>query len=272
MLCWIVYNKEDVEKNRRFIEFVSKGLEKYDIKTKLIVLQEIENIEELMEKDNPILVINRSRKSEIAYLLEKNGARVFNSARVTEISNDKKDTYEALKGVVPFMPFTDDVAAIEKFPYVIKSVDGHGGSEVFMVENESDRWKVTERLKHKKCIAQECASDLGKDVRVYVIGNQIVAAMLRTSAKSFKSNYSLGGNVECYQLNDNEMNMVKKILNKIPLDYGAVDFIFHNGQPVFNEIEDAAGARMLYENTDMDIVRMFVEYIVEAIGIKNKVM
>lgn len=272
MLCWIVYNKEDVEKNRRFIELVSKELGKYDIHTKVIVLQEIENIEELMEKDKPIAVINRSRKSEIAYLLEKSGVRVFNCARVTEISNDKKDTYEELKGIVPFMPFTDDVEKMAKFPYVIKSVDGHGGSEVFMVENEDDRTKVTERLKNKKYITQECASDLGKDVRVYIIGNQIVAAMLRTSEKSFKSNYSLGGNVQCYQLNDTEIHMVKKILKKIPLDYGAVDFIFHNGQAVFNEIEDAAGARMLYENTDMDIVRMFVKYIAEEIGLRNKEM
>lgn len=272
MLCWIVYNKEDVEKNRRFIEFVSKGLSKYDIHTKVIVLQEIENIEELMEKDKPIAVINRSREAEVSYLSEKKGIRVFNRARVTKIANDKKDTYEEFKGIVPFMPFTEDVAKMERFPYIIKSLDGHGGSEVFMVENEGDRTQVTERLKNKKYIAQECASDLGKDVRVYIIGNQIVTAMLRTSDKSFKSNYSFGGNVKCYQLNDNEIQMVKKILQKIPLDYGAVDFIFHNGQAVLNEIEDAAGARMLYENTDIDIARMFVEYIAEEIGLQHKVI
>ena len=78
--------------------------------------------------------------------------------------------------------------------------------------------------------------------------------------------------MKCYQLNDNEIQMVKKILQKIPLDYGAVDFIFHNGQAVLNEIEDAAGARMLYENTDIDIARMFVEYIAEEIGLQHKVI
>ena len=33
--------------------------------------------------------------------------------------------------------------------------------------------------------------------------------------------------------------MVKQILNKFKIDYGGIDFTFHNGKAVFNEIEDA---------------------------------
>lgn len=268
MLCWIIYNKEDVEKNKRFIDFVSIGLAKYHVNTKLIILQEIGDIEGLMQKDVPSVAINRSRNYDVAAVLEKNGVRVFNSATVTKIANNKKETYEELRGVVPFMPFVSDVADMKYFPYVIKSVDGHGGNEVFMVENEGDKDTVIEKLKDKEYIAQDCASDLGKDVRVYVLGNKIIAAMLRTSTKSFKSNYSLGGSVQRYTLNDIEIQMVKRILKKVPLDYGAIDFIFHNKSAVFNEIEDAAGARMLYENTDIDIVQRFVEYIAWELALK----
>lgn len=264
MLCWIIYNKEDVEKNKRFIERISKGLKEYGIDTEVVIIQEAEEIEKIIAKEKPQIAINRSRNFNIAHMLEDKGIKVYNRAKVTEIANDKERTYRYLKGIVPYMAFESDVGNMKEFPYVIKSVDGHGGNEVFLIENEKDRMKATEKIKHKKMIAQECASDLGKDVRVYIIGNQIVAAMLRKSKKSFKSNYSLGGSVEIYELNNQELQMVKKILEVLPLDYGGIDFIFHKGKAVFNEIEDAAGARMIYENTNIDILHMFAEYIAEG--------
>lgn len=261
MLCWIIYNKEDVEKNKRFIEKVSDGLKEYGIDTEVIILQEVKDIEKFIEKKKPDIAVNRSRNSNVAYMLEDKGIIVYNSAKVTEIANDKEKTYQYLKGIVPYMAFESDVEKIRNFPYIIKSVDGHGGNEVFLIENEKDRVDAIEKIKNKKMIAQECASDLGKDVRVYIIGNQIVAAMLRKSEKSFKSNYSLGGSVEAYELNAQEQQMVKNILEVLPLDYGGIDFIFHKGKAVFNEIEDAAGARMIYENTNIDILHMYAEYI-----------
>lgn len=51
----------------------------------------------------------------------------------------------------------------------------------------------------------------------------------------------------------------------LPMDFAAIDFIFNNGQAAFNEIEDAAGARMLYSISDIDIVKMQIEYIDERI-------
>lgn len=60
--------------------------------------------------------------------------------------------------------------------------------------------------------------------------------------------------------------MVKQILNKFQIDYGGIDFTFHNGKAVFNEIEDAVGARMLYSVCDIDIAKLFVDYIIGEIS------
>ena len=73
---------------------------------------------------------------------------------------------------------------------------------------------------------QQCCSDLGRDVRVYIIGNKIIKAVLRTSTESFKSNYSLGGKVQEYTLNNEEKAMVERIVDKLPLDYAGIDFTF----------------------------------------------
>ena len=68
-----------------------------------------------------------------------------------------------------------------------------------------------------------------------------------------------------YELSENERQMVNCILKKLPLDYGGIDFIFHHNKAVFNEIEDAVGARMLYATTDIDIVSLVAKYIVKCI-------
>ena len=40
-----------------------------------------------------------------------------------------------------------------------------------------------------------------------------------------------------------------------------VDFLFHQGQLVFNEIEDAVGTRMLYMHTQLDIASDYLDWI-----------
>ena len=90
----------------------------------------------------------------------------------------------------------------------------------------------------------------------------MVAAVLRES-DDFRSNYSLGGKATATELTEKEKEIVDKITKIINIDYAGIDLIYHNGEPVFNEIEDPVGARMLYENTDIDIVEIFVKYIVD---------
>lgn len=271
MTGWIIYSKGDIEKNKGFVEMFKEHFSKYQVDIKLIVLEEISDLECYVMPD---FAINRSRDYKIAELLEQKGIRVFNNSKVTKIANDKSETYKYLKDVVPFMPALCDGEKIvsEKhkseevfeYPYIIKSCKGHGGSQVFMVKNPQQEKEALQSIGDEKYIVQRVCSDLGKDVRVYVLGNEIVQAVLRTSKESFKSNFSLGGCVEKYVLNENEKEMVYAITKALPLDYAGIDFTFHNKRAVFNEIEDAVGARMLYEVSDIDIVRFFVRYIMNV--------
>ena len=265
MFGWILYTKEDALKNSRFIKMSINRLARHFIKAELVYTHN-------MHKELPDFVINRSRDCKIARQLERQGVRVFNNSFVTEIANNKAASYEYLKQKVPYM----DICVGNKtpkfsYPYVIKSCAGHGGREVFLVNNEQERKEAETLLKGKEFIYQRLCSDIGRDVRVFVIGNKIIGAMERISKTSFKSNYSLGGSATPYTLNKEEANMVNIILNSLSIDYGGIDFIFHNGKAVFNEIEDAVGARMLYENTEIDSVSLFMDYVVEQM-LDNKNM
>ncbi len=256
MIGWIIYSIEDYEKNKNFIEMFQKNFSFKNIKLEVIILEDTQ----IENKNLPHFVINRSRNYQIAEYLETNNVRVFNTATVTKITNDKYETYKFLEETVPFMPMSKNSIDI-LYPKIIKSCNGHGGHQVYLVENIEEELAAIKELNNQDYLYQECCSDKGKDVRVYIIGNQIVAAVLRTSTESFKSNFSLGGNVELYHLNDYEKQMVKSIMDKLTLDYAGIDFTFHQGKAVFNEIEDAVGARMLYQVSDIDIVSRYVDYI-----------
>lgn len=271
----ILYSKVDIEKNKSFVTMFQENFLPYNIEIRLVIVEEINDyakwvaglLESTQNGEKIIFAINRSRNWLIAKALETNGIRVFNNSKVTKIANNKKENYLFLKGVVTYMDIIEDEEnQTFAYPYIIKSCKGHGGSEVFMVKNDAEEKQALSCIEGDYVIQKPC-SDLGKDVRVYVMGNKIVKAVLRTSKDSFKSNFSLGGKVREYILNDYEISMVEKILEKLSIDYGGIDFIFHHNKVVFNEIEDAVGARMLYQCTDIDIVKLYTQYILNEISI-----
>ena len=85
--------------------------------------------------------------------------------------------------------------------------------------------------------------------------------MLRSSDSDFRSNYSLGGNAEISGLTPKESGIIKKLLSRLTIGHAGIDLIYHKGMPVFNEIEDVVGSRMLYRYTDIDVVKLFMDHI-----------
>lgn len=166
--CWILYYMEDFKKNQRFVELIASRLEKENIVVRVIILDN-DNIEEKLKENLPQVVINRSRNYKIAERLEQKGIRVMNSSFVTKIANDKLRTYEFLKETVAFMPLFEKEI---EYPCVIKSCNGHGGDQVYLVHNKQEKEKVIPRLEGKDYICQAYCNEPGKDLRVYVIGGR----------------------------------------------------------------------------------------------------
>ena len=96
---------------------------------------------------------------------------------------------------------------------------------------------------------------------MWLIGGKIIAAVLRKSDSDFRSNYCLGGSAQVYTLSESEKALVNKIASLVKYDYIGIDFVFDCGRPVFNEIEDTVGARMVYDKTDIDILSLYCNYI-----------
>lgn len=198
------------------------------------------------------VVINRSNDYRVADFYEKQGATVFNGARFCRLANDKQLCYDFMSECgVEIMP-----TRYHTVPFVKKPKNSHGGNGVVMCFDEKEY--------DEDFVCQKPASDLGKDVRVWVLGEKIVGAVLRSSTTDFRSNYCLGGKAERYNLSHEERSRVQKIISLVsPLGahYYGIDFVFDGGKAVFNELEDTVGARMLYDLTDIDIIDEYINYI-----------
>jgi gamma-F420-2:alpha-L-glutamate ligase len=198
---------------------------------------------------------------------------------VAEICNDKARTYQYVAQLgIPMVDSTfykneriENIIDSIKFPSVIKAVDGHGGNQVFLIEPsnttevESNKKQfIRNQLKCSNIVLQPLVGHKYQDLRVYVIGKTIVAAILRTAKEGFKSNFSLGGEVKQYHLSNKEIKLIKNIMELFNFGLVGIDFIIGDqGELIFNEIEDVVGARMLYQCTDINLVRLYLNYIKE---------
>ncbi|MDE5964562.1 MAG: ATP-grasp domain-containing protein [Eubacterium sp.] len=235
----LIYTKEEAQRNRFA---VNKFKENLGI-----------NLVDETYKGNADFVINRTNDYKIAEYFEQKGIRVFNPSSLSRLANDKQLCYEFMEdNGIEIMPIN-----YKSVPVVKKKIDGHGGTEVEMLT-------VTEEFQ-KGYVYQKPCDTLGRDLRVWVLGGEIVTAILRESKTDFRSNFCLGGSAVPYTLSSDEKRLVKKITALVKSDYIGIDFIFNDGRLVFNEIEDTVGARMVYDQTDIDILSLYCDYIKEEL-------
>lgn len=281
MDAWIIYTNECAKKNHHFIQMFFDEGKKKEIRFKLILLEYLQ----FGIKDNflfieynsepcplPSFVVCRCAYPLLSAHLENMKIPVFNNSMVSDMCNNKLRTHEYLS---PFgIRMADTIFSQNlfgsslnnlKFPLVVKPASDHGGRNVSYVHNTKEYELAIDKIKSGDIVIQRPVSDLGKDLRVYVLGKDIITAILRTSTTDFRSNYSLGGLASIYILTSDEIQVVNKIISLFDFGLVGIDFVFHNGEIVFNEIEDVVGCRMLYSITNINIIEKYINHILQNI-------
>lgn len=264
----LLYTEEDARKNQWFTEHLINIAKSYDIN---LILHSLRNKDEADEGlfEGMDFCINRTRFFSVNFITDKLNIRCYNKWESVKIFNDKWFTYLLCNDMgiptVDTVKIDDSRVVPFDFPIVVKSRNGHGGSEVFRIDSEQELQDF-EFSNPAGYIAQQFASEPGTDVRIYVLGNEPVAAVKRTSLCDFRSNFSLGGKAELFTPTEEQLSIIKKLRSVIPTDYAGFDFIRDNGRWVLNEVEDTVGSRMLYSLCDFDIGERFIEYISEDLN------
>lgn len=239
----------------------------------------------------PDFVIFYDKDILLGKMLEEKGIRLYNSTEAISICDSKVKTMEKLAGkvrmpetyMVPFTyeniglnlslqneneegsreSFLDRIELLLAYPYVIKESHSSFGMGVHLVNNRQEAVDVLNRVGNKECLIQEyISSSEGKDVRIQMVGNKCVAAMYRYNNNNFISNITNGGEMKEYTPSSEQIDMAKKVMEALKLDFAGVDIMFSDdGSPIFCEVNSNAHFKNLYDCTGVDTAKLILEYI-----------
>ncbi|MBI5151951.1 RimK family alpha-L-glutamate ligase [Candidatus Peregrinibacteria bacterium] len=153
-------------------------------------------------------------------------------------------------------------------PVILKTPFGSYGSGVVIAESKravvsalNFLWKEN---KINIILLQEYMKESrGKDVRVFVIGGKVIAAMVRSAAKGeFRSNIELGGEGEKTRLSQREEKVAIAATKALKLEVAGVDIIRSRKGPMVLEVNANPGFKTLEEVTGINIAKYIIEYAV----------
>ena len=258
----IVYNATDASKNQWFINKCLNELN--DDELSLSYLDE-DFLLDYLSTHHLDFVIYRGRDYRLLEELEKRNIKTFNSSLTNKIANNKYLTFKLLEeNNLPRIATYLDNSKLHDFPFIMKSVSGHGGLEVFLIDNITKQKAILEQNPEISFIYQELLKNDG-DVRLYVLDNRVVTAVKRLSSHDYRNNYSLGAHVSLFTPSKEMINDALKLANLINATYVGVDFLLTDDGYRIIEVEDPVGSRMLYKVSAIDIVSLYCAAIKEKI-------
>lgn len=269
----LVYDKEGAKRNASYIKMHEEVGKKLNMPIRFLYDTEVMEYLETNQKLIDFCMV-RTICPALTKKIETAGIPCFNNSFVSEICNHKGKTYEyILKNCkIPLIEtktfHNEDLSRqlLREYPdYVIKAVDGHGGKQVFLTNELFD--SIQTGIADSDFILQPFVKGPGVDLRVYVIGKEIVGAVKRQANNSFRANFSLGGSVTSYQCDKEILDYVNQVVNSFDFGMVGIDFILdEKNHWLLNEIEDVVGARMLYQcQPDVHLLEQYFSFVCDKL-------
>lgn len=206
--------------------------------------------------------------------LEMMGVYTPSSSQAIARSRDKLRCLQILsrKGVaMPVTAFghsTQDVrgliAAVGGAPLIVKLLEGTQGIGVVLCETQKAAESVIEAFRNldANILVQEFIQEAaGEDLRCFVVGGKVVAAMKRTAAPGeFRSNLHRGGHGERVKLTPEERAMAVQAAKAMRLGIAGVDIIRSNHGPLVIEVNSSPGLG-IEQATGIDVAGRLIEFV-----------
>lgn len=162
----------------------------------------------------------------------------------------------------------DVLPAIERVggaPVVIKLLEGTQGIGVLLAETVSSAEAIIELLQSRKqnvLIQKFVAESKGRDIRAFVVGDQVVGAMRRIAqGQEFRSNVHRGGLTEAVQLEPEYAETAVRAAQIMGLKVAGVDMLESQDGPQVMEVNSSPGLEGIEKTTQLDIAGVIVDYI-----------
>lgn len=209
---------------------------------------------------------------------EQMGVYTLASAQAISFSRDKLRALQMLSRHnigIPQTLFVRDRAAllpaIERLggaPVVIKVLEGTQGMGVILAETEDVAKAVIETLQGARqnvLIQKFVAESRGKDIRAFVVGGRVVAAMRRIAqGDEFRSNLHLGGRTEPVDLDPEYESTAIRAAQVLGLAVAGVDMLESKRGPQVLEVNSSPGLQGIESATGVDVAGAIVQHIEDA--------
>lgn len=159
-------------------------------------------------------------------------------------------------------------------PIVLKTLSGAQGIGVMLAEQAQSAVSILETLRHSEIptLSQEFIVEAqGRDIRCFVIGNQVVAAMQRISkVGEFRANFHRGGSAESITLSEEQKRIAIKATQALGLDIAGVDLIQTKQQTLVLEVNASPGLELIEQTSRIDIASQMIAYLEKKRCIADK--
>lgn len=214
----------------------------------------------------------------IARQMESAGYFTINTLLSRQRADQKFWTYQELSRKNLPIPKTIALAAplnekvIEEhftYPFVLKPDRGSKGLGVMLIENRKQLRSVSGLLEYvhfdEPILIQEFLDfENGSDIRVLVVGDQVLGAMLRTpAADSFTANFSTGGLVQHFNVDESMSKIALQAAKALDLKVAGIDLLRQQSGYVICEVNANPGFQGFETATGLNVPKAVFEYLLK---------
>ena len=207
---------------------------------------------------------------------EQVGVYSVNSSHAMSVARDKLRAMQILSGHdvgVPRTAFVSDLRQIADViehiggpPVVVKLLSGAHGLGVILAESTNGAESILEALQvaaqEHALIQQFVHESRGRDIRAFVVGQRVVAAMRRIAdGDEFRSNIHRGGRAEKVVLDAEYERTALRAAQILGLRVAGVDMLEGRDRPLVTEVNASPGLEGIERATSVDVASAIVELI-----------
>lgn len=280
-LCWVIYNGSLI--SEKFVdqaELVAEAAMRAGVETRIMKNNDVV-MDLSADMELPDFAVMLDKDILLGYFLKSRGVPVYNDPAIIDLCDNKAKQYIALAAAGVPIPETiiapkvypafsiRDSGYFERvlerlgLPMIIKEGQGSFGMKVYLIETEEQFYEKVEALRGIDFVFQEfIQSSHGRDIRVNIVGGDIVAAMYRESKTDFRANITNGGEASPIELTEEQRVMAIAAARATGAIFAGVDLLFDiNEQPLVCEVNAAAHIRNILNVTGINVADAMIAYI-----------
>lgn len=206
---------------------------------------------------------------------EMMGVYPLNESVAIGRSRDKLRSMQILarEGIgLPVTTFAHDPAHAQEVvrlagssPVVVKLLEGTQGIGVVLADTDRSAKSVIEAFRgvNVNILVQEFIKEAGgTDIRAFVIGGRVIAAMKRSGAEGeFRSNLHRGGSAQMVKISPEERSTAVRAAKTLGLNVCGVDMLRANHGAVIMEVNSSPGLEGVEKATGIDVAGKIIEFL-----------